>query len=329
MSSPSQPKWPWLLARFGVSASVLAVVARTLDLDAVVERLSGFSLGWVALGLGLSVLQVVMLGWRWRFTAARLDIDLPMGIAVREYYLGIFLNQLLPGGVTGDVSRAWRHARTEAPTGPSVRAVVLERMSGQVIMTIFAAGAVLMLPLGPALGRVMAVLGTVGIAAVVVVTMIRRAEPRPFVGRIWADTHRAVLAPEALPIQVGTALLTVASYVGLYLVAARAVGVETELLRFLPLVPPVLMTMLVPISVAGWGLREGAAAALWGASGLSPEDGVSISVAYGLLVLLSSLPGAAVLIQALFEGRGRTGRPTQAGNAGTPGEEPCPGSRSD
>ena len=53
------------------------------------------------------------------------------------FILPILLNQVLPGGVTGDVSRAWRHARTDAPAGPAVRAVVLERLSGQVVMTTF------------------------------------------------------------------------------------------------------------------------------------------------------------------------------------------------
>ena len=65
---------------------------------------------------------------------------------------------------------------------------------------------------------------------------------------------------------------------------------------FLPLVAPVLMTMLIPVTVAGWGLREGTAAVLWGVVGLTAADGVLVSVAYGLLVLFGSLPGAVFLM---------------------------------
>ncbi len=54
--------------------------------------------------------------------------------------------------------------------------------------------------------------------------------------------------------------------------------------------------MLVPAPVAGWGVREATAAALWGAVGLTVVDGVAISAAYGILVLVSSLPGALVLL---------------------------------
>ncbi|NNM34814.1 MAG: UPF0104 family protein, partial [Gemmatimonadetes bacterium] len=59
-----------------------------------------------------------------------------------------------------------------------------------------------------------------------------------------------------------------------------------------------------PISVAGWGLREGAAALLWSAAGLTTAEGVAVSVAYGLIVLLSTLPGLAVLLASLLRRSG-------------------------
>ena len=57
-----------------------------------------------------------------------------------------------------------------------------------------------------------------------------------------------------------------------------------------------LLTMLIPVTVAGWGVREGAAAVLWGIVGLTSVDGVAISITYGFLVLLSTLPGMVVLV---------------------------------
>ena len=85
--------------------------------------------------------------------------------------------------------------------------------------------------------------------------------------------------------------------------AARAVGVETPMPILLPLVAPVLMAMLVPMTVAGWGARAGAAAALWAAVGLPGAEGVAVSVAYGLLVLFASVPGAVVLLVLLLRSR--------------------------
>lgn len=334
-----------VVLRFGVSAALLLLVGRLLDTDDVIARFEELDARWVALGLGISLLQIVVLAWRWRFTASRLGIELSMRVAVAEYYLSVLLNQLLPGGVSGDVSRAWRHARAEARTGPPVRAVVLERASAQIVMTIVAIVSLLTLPLASGPAR-MAAAGLVIVAVVALAMVPSIALRRPasatvespsslapgsspsLAGRVWSDTRRALLG-RALPFQFSSAVLVVGSYVGVYLVAARAVGVETPFVRLLPLAAPVLMTMLIPVTVAGWGIREGAAALLWGAVGLTPEDGVAISVAYGLLVLVSSAPGVPILIRLLIGGRDQRERHHAAGSDGneaaTPGRDPEPG----
>lgn len=310
--------------RVAVSATLLVIVARLIDLGAVAERLAALDAGWVALGLVLTVGQMALLSWRWRYTAARLRIELPFRTAIGEYYLGMMLNQVLPGGVVGDVSRAWRHARTSAPSGAAVRAVVLERVSAQVVMTTTAIVSVLFLPVASGRARVAVVAIAVGTLLALVAVGLRRAPPDSRLGRIWSDTRHAVLSRDAFLVQLVTAAVLVASYLALYLIAARAVGVDTPLPRLLPLVAPVLMTMLVPVTVAGWGVREGAAAGLWSMVGLTPEEGVAISVAYGLLVLVSTLPGILVLMAPALAGRSRTARPPRAGDGDTVDAAPGP-----
>ena len=297
-------------ARFVVSAALLLLVARFIDVGEVAVRLAELHEGWVVLGLAISVLQVLALAWRWAYTAGQLGIELPLKTAVAEYYLSVLINQLFPGGISGDVSRAWRHARTDAPARSVVTAVVLERASGQVMMTTVAIVSLLALPWAPSAARM--ALGV--ILAVVAWRLVRTLTRDPLdqhSGRFRDDARKVLLERDALPVQWVTAALAVASYVAVFLVAARAVGVETPLVRLLPLVAPVLMTMLIPLTVAGWGIREAAAAALWGLVGLSPADGAAISVAYGLLVLASSLPGVLAL-SLLPGGRGRRGRPSRA-----------------
>ena len=311
MSHPVHVR-PWVWAgRLAVSVAALWLVARFVDVAAVLSRLSALSPAWVALGLAVSVLQVGVLAWRWRLTAARLGIDLPLRDAIGEYYLSILLNQLLPGGVAGDVSRAWRHARATT-TGPAVRAVILERASAQVVMTMVGIVSVLLLPWAGVTSRAAIAAAGVLLGGLALRGLVRRPESDSVAGRLWSDARRAVLAPDAIATQLASALVVVVSYIGVFLIAARAVGIQTPLTSLLPLVAPVLMTMLVPVTIAGWGVREAAAAALWGLVGLTPEDGAAISVAYGLLVLVSSAPGLIILTRTLIAGRDRRARPPRA-----------------
>ena len=323
--------------RLAVSVVLLLLLAATIDPVEVRDRLVDLDARWVALGLGVSVLQVLLLAWRWRHTAGRLGVQLPYGDALREYYFGILLNQLLPGGVAGDVSRAWRHARSEAQTAPAVQAVILERLAGQLVMTTTAvacvAGLIVFGVFGAVLEALAAALATVAIGAWTLARLVRRAgtrvAPESRVGRLRAAAGRTLWARSAALPQWGSAVVVVASYVGVYLVAARAVGVETPALRLAPLVAPVLMAMLLPVTIAGWGVRESAAALLWSAVGLSAEDGVAISVAYGLLVLLAALPGVATVIgPRSVPGPNRRGGRPRRGSDEPPVGGRRPGSRS-
>ena len=260
---------------------------------------------WVLLAIAISVVQVAVLAWRWRFTAGCLGVDLSYTAAWREYYLSIFLNQVMPGGVVGDVSRAWRQARVQTrqrePAGPAVRAVIFERLSAQAVMTAVALVSLLALPVIVNRGSRLVLFGAGAVAVVIVIAMVvwmrRQSSAQSLVGQVLADLDAAHLSGPVFAAQLVSAAIVVGTYLATYLTAARAVGMDTPLPVLLPLVAPVLMSMLIPVTVAGWGLREGAAAVLWGAVGLTAADGVLVSVAYGLLVLIGSLPGALFLMR--------------------------------
>lgn len=312
-------------ARLLGSLVLLAGALWFVDLPSVLARFGSLRPGWAATAVVLTVAQTFGSAWRWRFTAARLGVDLDGGAAVREYYLAAFLNQVVPGGVVGDVSRAVRHARvgTEPPGRRAIHAVVLERASGQMVVVLAAA-----VSLGALLGPYGAAAGAVAGSVVLALALgpARRSVAGAGADRPFArDLGRGLLAPGVFTIQLATSLGIVASYIATYLVAARAIGVGTDPRDLLPLVMPVLLTMLLPVSIAGWGVREAAAGAIWGAAGLAASDGVAISLAYGVLVLIGTLPGALMLGRA---GLGRGFRPSREDRdrrAGpTPGEGAAP-----
>jgi hypothetical protein len=115
----------------------------------------------------------------------------------------------------------------------------------------------------------------------------------------YADLLRGLLARRAWPGIVVASTLAVAGHVLTFLIAARVAGSTASLTQLLPLALVVLVAMGLPLNVAGWGPREGAAAWVFGAAGLGAGEGVAVAVAYGVLVLVASLPGALVLLPGL------------------------------
>lgn len=81
-----------------------------------------------------------------------------------------------------------------------------------------------------------------------------------------------------------------------FVVAARVAGVSAPTVLLVPLTLLSLLAMVLPLSIAGWGPREGVAAAAFAAAGLTASQGLAAAVVYGVLTLAATLPGAAVLV---------------------------------
>ncbi|NUR79596.1 MAG: UPF0104 family protein, partial [Dermatophilaceae bacterium] len=124
----------------------------------------------------------------------------------------------------------------------------------------------------------------------------RRGRAGRVVRAAVADLRTGVLGRRAWPGVVAASVLVVAGHAATFVVAARSAGVTAAPPSLLPLALLVLVAMGLPLNVAGWGPREGAAAWLFGAAGLGAGAGMGTAVVYGVLVLVASLPGAALLL---------------------------------
>ena len=121
----------------------------------------------------------------------------------------------------------------------------------------------------------------------------------------WAAAVLGLAVLTALvrwPVVVGTSLVSSAGHLLVFLVAARAAGVDASTATLLPLGLVVLLGASIPLNVAGWGPREGVAAAAFAAAGLGAADGAAVSVLYGVLALVATLPGAVPLTRGVLRG---------------------------
>jgi hypothetical protein len=115
---------------------------------------------------------------------------------------------------------------------------------------------------------------------------------------VVGDLRRGLLSNPAWPAIVVASGVVVVGHVTTFLVAARTAGSTGSLVRMVPIALLVLLAMALPVSVGGWGPREGVAAWAFGAAGLGTAQGVATAVVYGLMVLVASLPGVVVLVVA-------------------------------
>jgi glycosyltransferase 2 family protein len=246
--------------------------------------------------------------------AQGLGLVLPMRAAVAAYYRSQFLNSTLPGGVLGDVHRAARQGRLAGNLGRSVQAVTWERGVGQVVQLVVTLVVVLTLP-SPA-GLAMPLVGATAVAAAVGTILMgrslrrRRRDRRALTACGVTDPRPGGFAWSAAPGIVLASGLVVLGHTATFLIAARAAGSVASPIRLLPLALVVQVASAIPVNFAGWGPREGAAAWVFGAAGLGTGEGLGVSVVYGMLVLVATLPGAVLLLASGLRGSPQAADPT-------------------
>lgn len=113
------------------------------------------------------------------------------------------------------------------------------------------------------------------------------------------------------PAILGHALLATGLLIFSLYACARATGTVIPPEGWATVLPLILCAMLIPLSVAGWGWREAAAAALMPMIGAAPAAGIALGLCYGALMFLASLPAV------FFVFAGAKPAPPPAPEAGT------------
>lgn len=279
------------IAKFLASVGIVAAVLYLADPQAVLSRLSAADPIWLCFaGLGLTLVTMLM-ALRWKLVAGSLGLRFGMTHAVREYYYSNLTNQIVPGGVVGDASRAVRQ-RADQGLPVAAKSVIIERLVGQcVLMGILSCGFAIafLIPGGIAwpLWAVTAIcVGTLGLALVALSGVL----PQRFA--FARDLKEALTDPAQLALSLTIAFLLVMSFYA----CARATGTLLPPEAVFTTIPLILTAMIIPLSVGGWGWREGAAALLFPLAGATAEAGVAAGVAYGAISLITALPALAFLV---------------------------------
>ncbi|OMH36603.1 lysylphosphatidylglycerol synthase transmembrane domain-containing protein [Tersicoccus sp. Bi-70] len=280
----------WVVAAWGPAPFIAAT--RVLTWPAVVA------------GLVLGALGILLQAHRWRLVAAAQGLRVSTSAAVARCWQAAFLNAVLPGGLAGDAVRAVEQPsrRADASSRPlretlkrSVGAVAAERLAGTTVVLLAATVTLAPVHLGAALLCLAIAASTAAVAS-------------PWLRRLPRRTLGLVI------------LLSVAGwavFAAIFVVALLTVAPAVPLAQAPALAAISLAGMSVPLNVAGWGPREGAAALGFTLLGHPPAQGVAVSVAYGLLALVSVLPGAVVLLTRTL----RSGRPHPARTSRTGPED--------
>ncbi len=307
-------KWIAFAVKAVVTAGLIWLVLRGVDLGAALARMAGLSLPAAIMAVALLMLHCFVAGWRWRMIMRLFGPALPPSASIRLFFEGYFFNNALPSTIGGDGVRIYRAHRLGLPLAASINGVLLDRVTGLTgLFILVAAGQPLLYARVEDVTTRLAfaailLAGAAGIVALILARHIPdRTVPaalREGLHKLSEATHAAYLHPAvSLPV-LGLSVVVHGLIVASVYVIAVGLGLDIGLFESLVLVPAVILLSTIPISIGGWGLREGLMVVALGLAGVPADAALSVSILFGLAQIAAGLPGGALWLTAGGAGPG-------------------------
>ena len=291
------------LVKIAISVALLWLLFANVDAAAVFDQASRAHIGLLVAALLSFLVLAVVQAYRWTVVLRAIGARLGQIQATLTVLIGLFFNQTLPSTIGGDAVRIWRVHKLGLDLGRAVNGVMVDRLSALAALLLVA---IVGLPklhglLGGAAFWVIPAFIVAGALGFVALMTFDRLPPGfmrwrlvAAIGRLSADARRALIDPAYGPAVIGLSLFIQIAVSSTIWLIAVALHVEVGWFDCLILVPPVMLISMVPISIAGWGVREGAMVTALGLVGVAATDALAVSIVYGVIVSLVGVPGGVI-----------------------------------
>jgi uncharacterized membrane protein YbhN (UPF0104 family) len=305
-------KFALVVVKLLVTGACFWYLWRQIDVSDVLSAIPLLDFRWVAFATLMIVLEIPLLALRWGNVVAALaarNERMTQTVMIAITSIGQFFAQVLPS-MAGDGVRAWLLARLGSSWSNAVTSVVIDRAIGAGVL-IAMGFAILLLPSGlAAFGGYRHVVllvyggllfaGAAGLLlAPTLASLFARWRYSRWLAELAMSAHRVVLGRRGAVVVAMACLLHLLTIAAVWSLG-RAQGLLLPLPDAAVLFTVMIGVALVPISVGGWGLRELAVVSVLGNHGVAPEQALLFSVGFGLIVMIGSLPGAAVWLVYSF-----------------------------
>ena len=298
--------------KFGVSGVLIwYLLSYKVDLDAAKARLIEVELDMVFLAAALLLVQAAICVMRWGAVLEAIREPLGFIKALKLFLIGSFFSQALPSSVGGDAVRVYKAYHGGLSLSGAVNGVMLERAATVVVIVPLVAALMPLFLTGvddQAGTWILSTLVPFAVAAVGGLALLMFLDRLPEGLMRWrivrglsylaTDTRRLFLAPRHAAKALGWAAVGHANLALAIVVLARGLDIDVTWIDCLVLMPLVLLVTTVPVSIGGWGVREGAMVFAFGLIGVSEHSAFALSFLFGLLVVAASIPGGVIWLMS-------------------------------
>lgn len=303
--------WAYIV-RLIISGALIAFFLKGIDAQALSSVFGRISWGLIFMALGLIVCVRMVIYFRMKLLLEVWGDKIPYKELVKVGLMGDFGNVFMPGSLGSDLFRIYILQRYLRDVTRAASAVIYERFIGLIslafivfLSVIWAREILMEIGIYGLLSSLCIVLAIILFAFFIFPNTILAVFNSVFrmrnrIGRkirLIAETIMHYSLHKSLFISVfAICIATQIMRILVTFVVASAIGVSVDIQYFFLIVPIIIFVLMIPVSVGGLGVREGASVFLFSFVGVGQADAFMMALLTNLLIMFYSLPGGVLFI---------------------------------
>ncbi len=289
-----------------ITIAIFYFLFRNIDFVEFSKILFNSHGGWILVALLMQLTSTYLAAYRWFKISQLLVFKEKLSFYVQSYFKGTFFNQVLPSSIGGDAVRIIDLSRKKYDKKEAFYGVFVDRVVGLVGLLVLNLLATLIF-FGTFDNDFSLLIIFITLSGITGFSLLFHLHRLTFLtkfnflnlfvrlaNRLNSLYASKILLLKHISISVVVHLFSVLTMYGLSL----ALGLDLSFQALLIAVPPVFLLTIVPISLAGWGVRESAMVGIFMLVGADQTKVLAMSILYGLLLILSAIPGTYFWIRS-------------------------------
>lgn len=291
-----------LLFRIVVTVSIFVIILRSINIDQIWKIMGQARLELLVVALLTQFGSTSVSAYRWQLIMHNLNFGQSLSFYWRSYFKASFFNQGLPTSIGGDALKVLDVAGQGFRKRDALYGIMLDRITGLAALMWLNLAAYLLNPdLLPRPIYQLTLLLVVGsLVGFGVISSLRYlpwidAYPQLKIIRITSERLHQAFLNNRIALIVSSLLIPVLAMISVFVIG-WALGLRYDLTTYFIIVPPAIFLTIIPVSLAGWGIREGTLVALFSLIGADKATILTMSILYGLMQIGVSLPGFVIFL---------------------------------
>jgi uncharacterized protein (TIRG00374 family) len=308
MKSAKKKNWFWL--RLLLSAIIIYFLLRMVEIERLAALLAAAKFSFLFLTWLLGTIEMFLVAYRWKVILGIKKIKTDFWTIAKLYFAGNFVGTFVPSGLGGDIFRAYGLYKKGADPSQTISSIFVERIISLLSSLVVAcAGVLLYYKLMHDSSVLQSVWITVSIFGAFLLAIMNKTvmqfffncfrilklqRIQSYLEKVYAEfidyhAHK----PKLLYILIISFLFQFVRVLVTY-AGSLALNQNVDLVYFFIFVPLIVLVSLLPISVGGIGVREGAFVYFFSQVGMSTAEAFTLSLLLYVLNLIVILPGGVI-----------------------------------